>query len=71
LASGFLDGVSAAAVGVMAAVTVLLGRAALGDAFNIGLALAAALLLVRFHVNSAWLILAGAALGLTRQIVGA
>ena len=62
-ASGFLDGVSAAAVGMMAAVTVVLGRAALVDMFTIVLAVIATLLLVRFKINSAWLIVVGGMLG--------
>ena len=62
-AAGFLDGVSAAAVGMMASVTLILGRAALVDPFTIVLALLAALLLIRTRVNSAWLILAGGLLG--------
>jgi chromate transporter len=61
--AGFLDGVSAAAVGMMAAVTVLLGQAAFTGPFTVALALVAALLLIRYRINSAWLILAGAALG--------
>ena len=62
-AAGFLDGVSAAAVGMMASITLILGRAALVDPFTIALALAAALLLIRFRVNSAWIIVAGGLLG--------
>ncbi len=68
--AGFLDGVSAAAVGLMAAVTVVLGRAALVDPFTVALAFLAAVLLIRFRVNSAWLIVAGAALGFGRQVAG-
>jgi chromate transporter len=61
--AGFLDGVSAAAVGMMAAVTVVLGRAALVSPFTIAAALVAALLLIRYRVNSAWLIVGGGILG--------
>jgi chromate transporter len=62
--AGFLDGVSAAAIGLMAAVTVVLGRAALVDPFTIALALLAAALLIRFRVNSAWLIVGGGVIGI-------
>jgi chromate transporter len=62
-AAGFLDGVSAAAVGMMASVTLVLGRAALVDPFTIVLAAIAALLLIRFGINSAWLIVAGGVIG--------
>jgi chromate transporter len=64
LASSFLDGVNVASLGLMAAVTWQLGRAALVDLRTIAIALAAALLLFRFRVNSAWLILGGGAVGL-------
>lgn len=61
--AGFLDGVSAAAVGMMAAVTVVLGRAALVSPFTIVVAVIAALLLIRYRVNSAWLIVGGGIFG--------
>ena len=41
-----------------------LGRAALVDIPTVALALASALLLIRFRVNSSWLVLGGALLGL-------
>jgi chromate transporter len=61
--AGFLDGVNAAAVALMAAVTLTLGRAALTDAWTWAIAAMSALLLLRFKLNATWLILAGAALG--------
>jgi chromate transporter len=54
-----LDGVNAAALGLMAAVTWELGRAAIVDWVTLLLALLAGLLLVRFKVNSTWLVLGG------------
>jgi chromate transporter len=69
-AGSLLDGVNAAALGLMAAVTLQLGRVALVDALTIGLALAAALLLLRFRVNSTWLIAGGAAIGLLSGWLG-
>lgn len=68
--AGFLDGVSAAAVGMMASVTVVLGRAALVGPFTVALALLAALLLIRFRVNSASLIVAGGVLGIAGWSAG-
>ncbi|HEU5432380.1 MAG TPA: chromate efflux transporter, partial [Thermomicrobiales bacterium] len=62
--AGFLDGVNAAAIGLMAAVLVSIGHDALVDPLTALLAVAAALLLVRFKVNSAYLIAGGAAVGL-------
>ncbi len=63
-----LDGVNAAALGLMATVTWQLGRAALVDPLTIGLALLSAVLLFRFKVNSAWLVLGGAGFGLLRTL---
>lgn len=63
-----LDGVVATSLGLMAAVTVELGRAALVDWVTVVMALAAAVLLIRYRVNSTWLIVGGAMVGL---IVGA
>lgn len=62
--SGLLDGVNAAALGLMAAVTVQIGRASLTDAPTILLALAAAALLFRTRLNSTWLVLGGMAAGM-------
>jgi chromate transporter len=62
-AGAFLDGVNAAALALMLVVTYQLGRAALVDLKTIILALVSALLLLRFRVNSAWLVLGGAIVG--------
>jgi chromate transporter len=63
IAGAVLDGVNAASLALMAVVSWQLGRAALVDALTIALALASLVLLVRLRINSAWLILAGAAIG--------
>jgi chromate transporter len=68
--AGFLDGVSAAAVGMMASVTVILGQAALVGPYTVALALLSALLLIRFHVNSALLIVGGGILGVFAGVTG-
>ena len=65
--AALLDGVNAAALGLMAAVTWVLGEAALIDVVTVALAVAAFLLLIRFRINSAWLVIGGAAVGLTYQ----
>ncbi|NTX34041.1 chromate efflux transporter [Myxococcus sp. CA051A] len=62
-AGAFLDGVNVASLALMAVVTWQLGRAALVDAWTVGLALASAVLLIRWRVNSAWLVLGGGAVG--------
>jgi chromate transporter len=61
--SGFLDGVNAASVGLMAVVTWELGLAVLVDWLTIALASISLLLLLRFKINSAWLVLAGGIIG--------
>jgi chromate transporter len=63
-ASSLLDGVNVASLGLMAAVTIQLGQAAFVDPLTIGLGVLAAVLLFRFKVNSTWLVLGGAAIGL-------
>ena len=62
-AGAFLDGVNVAALGLMAAVTWQLGRVAIVDTTAAALALIALALLLRFRLNSAWLVLGGAAVG--------
>ncbi len=61
--SALLDGVNAAALGLMAAVTLALAQAAIIDGVTVALAVVAAVALIRFKVNSTWLILAGAVIG--------
>ena len=63
-AAAFLDGVNVAALGLMAAVTWQLGRAAVVDPLTAALALTAAVVLVRTRMNSVWLLAAGGVLGL-------
>lgn len=69
-ASGFLDGVNSASLGLMAAVTCQLARASLVDPLTIGTAVLSFGLLTRFKVNSTWLVLLGAAIGLLRMLLG-
>ncbi len=65
-AGAFLNGANVAALALMAAVTWTIARAAIVDLPTAALAAAAAALLLRFRVNSLWLILAGALAGLVR-----
>jgi chromate transporter len=71
LAGAFLDGVNTAALALMAAVIWQIARAALVDGWMVALGLVSAVLLVRFKVNSAWLILGAAALGILLSLTGA
>jgi chromate transporter len=64
LASAFLDGVNAAAVALMAFVGWQFARATLVTFPAIALAAVSALLVFRFRINSAWVILGGAIAGL-------
>lgn len=63
-ASGFLDGVNAGALGLMAGVTFTLAQAALIDWVTVALAILSAVLVFRFKINSAWLVLMGGVVGL-------
>lgn len=67
--SGLLDGVNVASLGLMGAVTSQLGRASLIDPLTIVVAVLSLVLLLRFKVNSAWLIIGGALIGLLSAIV--
>jgi chromate transporter len=64
VAGAFLDGVNAASLALMAVVTVQLARAAVVDRVTAALAVASAVLLLRFRVNATWLVLGGATAGL-------
>ena len=61
-----LDGVNSAALALMTAVLIQLGQHALTDVLTWALAVLAFAILVRFKLNSVWLILAGAFIGLLR-----
>ncbi|GAB4152512.1 MAG: chromate efflux transporter [Cyanobacteria bacterium J069] len=62
--SGFLDGVNAASLGLMAVVTWTLARAAVVDWVTGILAVLSLIAVFRFKINSAWLVLGGAIAGL-------
>jgi chromate transporter len=64
LAAAFLDGVNIAAVALMAAVALVLGRATLVDGWTGALGVSSAALLIWTRINATWLILAGAAIGM-------
>ncbi len=66
--AALLDGVNVAAIGLMAAVAWQLGRDAIVDPLTAGLAIVAAVLLIRLRVNSAWLVLGGGMVGLLVQL---
>jgi chromate transporter len=69
-AGAFLDGVNAASLALMAVVTWQLGAAALVDPTTIGLAILSGAVLLRFPINSAWLVLAGGVTGMLASAFG-
>ena len=62
-AAAGLDGVNVASLALMAVVAWQLSRAAVVDWSTLGIGAASAILLFRFRVNSAWLVLGGAVVG--------
>jgi len=63
LAGAFLDGVIVGSLALMGVVAWQLGRAAIVDFTTVAIALVSAILLFRFHVNSAWLVIGAALVG--------
>jgi len=70
VSGAFMDGVNAASLALMAVVAFQLGATALRDWLTVALAVVGALLLVRYRLNSAWLIGGGAVVGICAKIVG-
>jgi chromate transporter len=68
-AGAFLDGVNVASLALMGAVSYQLARSTIVDALTAGLAVASLVLLLRFRINSAWLVLGGAAAGIAVMFV--
>jgi chromate transporter len=62
-AGALLDGVNIAALALMAGVTWQLGRGAIVDPLTGILAVLGAALLLRFNLNSVWLVLLGGLVG--------
>lgn len=69
MAGAVLDGVNVASLGLMVVVTLQLGRAAIVDIPTVLLATIGAVLLIRYRLNSAWLVLAGGVLGVAVRYV--
>ena len=59
-----LDGINVAALALMVVVSLQLARSAIVDWYTGAMALASAVLLIRYRVNTAWLVLGAAGLGL-------
>ena len=69
-AGTFLDGVNAAAVALMALVAYQFARAALINLPVITIAVVSALLVFCYKLNSTWLVLGGAVLGILLRTLG-
>lgn len=67
-ARGALDGVTAASLGLMAGITVLLADDAFADAFTVAVGVVALAVLLRWRVNPVWLVGAGALVGLAHAV---
>lgn len=67
LASAFLDGVNVASLALMAVVAWRLGESALVDWVSAAIAGFAAVALIRWKINSSWLVLAGGILGVAMR----
>lgn len=67
--AAILDGLTAAALGLMAGVLLQLGRNAIVDPLTALLASAGFILLVSFQTNSAWLIAGGGVVGLLVEVI--
>jgi chromate transporter len=68
IAGAALDGVNAASLALMAVAGAELARSAIVDPVSVALSLGSLLLLVRYRVNAAWLVLAGGVIGAVRAV---
>jgi chromate transporter len=68
LAGAFLDGVNVGAWALMGAVTLFLARSAVMDLTTMLLAISSAVVLLRYRVNSAWLVMGGGLIGLAMTL---
>lgn len=64
--AALLDGINVAALALMAGVLIQLGHSALVDVLTWGIALVSLAILLRYKINSVWLIVAGALIGVLR-----
>ena len=67
--SALLDGINIAALALMAGVLIQLGRSALVDMLTWVIALVSLAVLLRYKINSVWLIIGGALIGVLRFVL--
>ncbi len=64
-----LNGINIAALALIAGVLIQLGQSSLIDVVTWGIAVVSLAILLRFKINSVWLIVAGAAIGVVRFLL--
>jgi chromate transporter len=69
LAGAVLDGINVAALAIIVVVAWQLGRSAIVDGVTLAIALVSGFLLIRYRMNSAWLVLAGAVAGMAFMLI--
>ena len=69
LAAAVLDGINVAALAVIVVVAWQLGRSAVVDRITLAIALLSGFALIRYRLNSAWLVLVGAAAGMLSSVL--
>jgi chromate transporter len=67
--SGFLDGVNVASLGLIVVVTWQLGRTAIVDWVSALVAIASCIVVFRYKINSAWLVMAGGLIGVLAKVI--
>jgi chromate transporter len=67
-AGAFLDGVNAASLALMTVVTWQLANAAVVDLTTVALSVISLILLVRYRLNSVWLVIGGGAIGILSHL---
>lgn len=67
--SSFLDGVNVASLGLMAVVTWQLGRTAIIDWLSAAVAISSCIVVFRYKINSAWLVMAGGLIGVLAKVI--
>ncbi len=69
LAKAFLKGITAGALGAIAAAAILLGRLAFVDVLTVAIAVVSLILLLRWNVNTIFLIAGAALVGVVRMVI--
>lgn len=68
-AGTFLDGINAASLGLMAAASWIIAQESIVDLYTAGIGVLSAVLLIRYRLNSTWLIIGGAVAGFLYSVI--